>query len=361
MAQHMFRPDRLTRAARRHHVVPPQRSLISAPIAPRAAAPHPFASLLRALLRECTYLPDPQARDHFHADIVARFRRYRGTTTRPTGPGTAAARIPPAPAQLDKLQREARTELALLQRANGCCHDAFDAVLARAYGRRGPLRQQWLRPYLRPDPRSDAAATTSDPLAGLRPVDPRLPLPSAIRALAEAQVPQRAHLAPPDQLRHVDPAIAPTNLWGRPMPVVRVANRKMRAQRLVLRKVLPPISRALWDRLNRLVQTRCVGMIEPRPRRSPPRAEPSPPRQDRPRVAPLPPLHTAASAHPPSDPDDVAPPFRGSPDSLHRGNLNRFLYRRYRKLLPQCAIIRKHPAKPGQWQVGHPAPSCRQD
>lgn len=211
--------------------------------------------LFRALLRQCTYLPDPAARSFFHNYIVARFQGYQPRKNSRSRELIEQRR--PA------LLRTARKGLVYLQRANDGHPRHLGKVLAMTYGRVGKRRHELLQPLKSPDVVVDRPSTRL-------PSDPRtqgLPKPSRqLSALVQAQTNKRlSFFSRPNQPR-IELQIPEKNAWGRPMPVNRVRNMRRQWYGKTIDGVLPPLPEAEWKRLRDLAssQTRWEGPIRRR-------------------------------------------------------------------------------------------------
>lgn len=235
--------------------------------------------LLRALLRECTYLPDPAARLYAHQHTLRRFRDYHppqkranGLKEQPTIPQFTASRLRGA-------LRNARKGLNFLRRANEGEAGPLQQLLLLAYGRNGRRRHELMEILLVPDPVSEREAVelwqaeveaTLDPSKSIQGIPnavievPRhvgkphryeiSPRYSKLRALLESQ--RRA--AHPVELRraklkstYVDVPL--TNIWMRSFPRKREKNMVRKWYASVLDKVLPPLPEEDWERLRDLV------------------------------------------------------------------------------------------------------------
>ncbi|KAF7595255.1 hypothetical protein BBP40_006755 [Aspergillus hancockii] len=85
--------------------------------------------VLRAILRECSYLPDPIARSYFNDHVLSRFRRYVIEERRPW--------IRWEFERQKSLFKEAKYTLSTLKRANEGYPRPLEKVLRLAYGRKG--------------------------------------------------------------------------------------------------------------------------------------------------------------------------------------------------------------------------------
>ncbi|MCJ1431642.1 hypothetical protein MMC27_000997 [Xylographa pallens] len=219
--------------------------------------PSTTRALLRALLRECTYLPDPLARTHWHARILARARQHHPRQPplpwweRPRGPRPKRKPLT-AP-----LLHQARRLLSTLRRANAGYPRPLESVLLHAYGRAGRRRHELLAALEKLDaPRdSDAVRRLATSLADNTGTGATL-LPHTVELVVKAQRAQRgARLsrAPMKTLRPVMPA---ADIWGRPLPARRARGLQRRWVARARASVLPPLPRGEWERLRDLAAGR---------------------------------------------------------------------------------------------------------
>ena len=201
--------------------------------------------VFRALLRQCTYLPDPAARQYMHRHVVSRFRDYHPHTTLPYTSRQAKS-VALVKKRLPKLLRDARKGLMVLRRANDGYVQHLGKVLAMTYGRIGKHRHQLLVKLKIPDIPVDQAA-----LAELsKPANQAVPLPSKqLMALVKAQASRQLTQFSRSNTPRVKPDIPEKNSWGRPMPIKRVRNMKRRWYAEMLDRIMPPLPEAEWDNL----------------------------------------------------------------------------------------------------------------
>lgn len=214
--------------------------------------------LLRALLRQSSYLPDATARDFFHGYILDRFRKYhpRERSNNPTL----------TPVRRQSLHKEARKGLLLLKRANDGHKPHLLRVLSMAYGRTGRKRRDLLKTVMTssniesdPPPMDEIAlAQLSEsitenhcdsnidkrPRAGKK----RRRLGPRLKALFDSQKLERISNIP-NSLSSQPPSFTELNEWGQPMPQKRVANMKDKWYAEVSSKVLPPLPESDWNML----------------------------------------------------------------------------------------------------------------
>lgn len=220
--------------------------------------------LFRALLRQCTYLPDPTARSCLHAHVVSRFRDYS-----PNKPkikhGLKRKPIKLIEARQPRLLKAAQKGLLFLQRANHGHPLQLRKVLAMAYGRVGKRRHELLKALKLPDVIIDAE--TVQQLS--HPTNQEVPLPSKqFLALVKSQLREKQQQFLRAPVRHASPTIPEQNSWGRPMPVKRVRNMKRRWYAETLDRIMPPLPDEEWKRLQALASGEML-WEGPRRRRGP--------------------------------------------------------------------------------------------
>ena len=206
---------------------------------------HAVLHVFRALLRQCTYLPDPAARQYLHGHIVSRFRDYhpRNTLPFPSRRHKSAAIVQQ---RLPSMLRTARRGLVFLRRANDGHPRHLGKVLEMTYGRVGKRRHQLLKGLKIPDVPVDQAVIEklSDP------GNQAVPHPSE-QLLALIKVHARRRLTHFSRSNTPRPKleIPEQNSWGRPMPIKRVRNFKRRWYAETLDRIMPPLPEAEWDSL----------------------------------------------------------------------------------------------------------------
>lgn len=207
--------------------------------------------LLRALLRESSYLPDPTSRTYFRQHVVLRFRAYN-----PRDASAKTCNVEEGRERQLKLQAQGRKSLHKLNRAcNGYGPDLRKALFL-AYGRAGRKCHELLEPFTRPD----AVANLDNPILRLknRPnmpsevVDELPKLSSKLQALLKSQVTHASpHLVRP-KLKKLEPILPEKNIWQRNMPVKRVVNSVKSWYGEMLAKALPPPPELEWEYLRQL-------------------------------------------------------------------------------------------------------------
>jgi hypothetical protein len=252
---------------------------------PPAKATH----LLRALLREATYLPDAVARQYFRRYIVHRFKAYQ-----PRENATASLRSEDVEryrhrsfkrrqlsiihARTSKLQQKAQKGLHYLRRANQGEIPCLQKVLFFAYGRMGRRKYALLSDVLKPDALMDggrvlAAADMDGPTPlqelyfsskqCLQYFDAPKPASNGYHVINISDRYPRLRAVLKSQCQrglsiHRDikgPAMkTPShNVWMRPMPIVRARNNVCRWYAQTMDRLLPPLPPAEWDQMRAMV------------------------------------------------------------------------------------------------------------
>jgi len=221
-------------------------------------------SLLRALLRETTYLPDTSSRVYLKRHILAKYRAYQSNPL---------AQGPPTKCENNRLRdanRKARKALTHLKKANEGHLDYLEKVLLLTYGRTGERRFKLLDPVLRHHPtsveaRSDVLPSSAKSFnhAKLQARFPHLQaktvsaipgMTPAFEALLKSQVETRPAGAPKSTPKSLKIDIAEVNVWMLPMPERRIKNKAKQWYNDMVKRVLPPLPADEWHRLRRLAQ-----------------------------------------------------------------------------------------------------------
>jgi hypothetical protein len=245
--------------------------------------------LLRALLREASYLPDAVARQYFHRYIVHRFKAYQ-----PKQNATATLRaeameryrhrsfkrrqLSIIAERTSKLQKKAQKGLHYLRRANQGEIPCLQKVLFFTYGRMGRRKYALLHDVLKPDPIMEggkvlAAADIEGPAPlqelyysnkkYLQYFDAPQPAPNGnhvinisnryarLRAVLKSQC-QRG-ISIHRELKGPTMKTPMHNVWMRPMPIVRARNNVCRWYAETMDRFLPPLPTAEWDRIHAMV------------------------------------------------------------------------------------------------------------
>lgn len=185
--------------------------------------------LLRAILRQATYLPDSQARKYIASHALGRFRDYL--------PHVKPLAV--LEQRRDIQVKKGRKALSELKRANAGELKPLVKILHLTYGRIGKRRRELLKPLL---PVQDSADGP-----------PTLPsLNDKLKALLLSQM----RTAPPPVTRPnprtLTLKLPELNTWERPMPRKRVANMTQDWYASMLHRVVSPLPEHEWERLRRL-------------------------------------------------------------------------------------------------------------
>ena len=191
--------------------------------------------LFRALLRECSYLPDPVAKEYFKKHTITRFRRH-------WAPKPHQVPIPPPPPERHvRLLKAARKGLGTLSRANNGRQHDLDKVLSYAYGRSGRRRRDLIDHLQTPEAPADTLVSTTANLENTASDAKQPRLTKQAEAIAKSQLSlkiTREHKGP---IKHVKPKIPKENAWMRPMPLIRVKNLTAKWYADTLERLLPPL------------------------------------------------------------------------------------------------------------------------
>lgn len=256
------------------------------------------AHLFRALLRECTYLPDPRSRAYVRKYVVDRFRKYhpsrapaneRRKSNNVSTTVTLSSR-PLEPRTLGLLQ-QGQKGLEFLRRANaGRCAE-LTRVLRFTYGRLGRRRRELLGEYLVPevtqdkvveDARNASLAKVRDYVKSVKaftnyfapplsksdsiifPLSDRYP---KLAALAQSHVVNFVNPEKKIRIRVAHCSVPARNLWARPMPRKRVKNLLCKWLEHLLDNLMPPLPEQEFSFLRDVVQGTIQGPCQP-PRRA---------------------------------------------------------------------------------------------
>ncbi|KAF2708606.1 hypothetical protein K504DRAFT_502631 [Pleomassaria siparia CBS 279.74] len=255
--------------------------------------------LLRALLREASYLPDQSARQYFRSYIVKRFKAYQ-PAHKATRPRDALAleefrhrsvqrrRTAVIIQRTRATQRKAHKGLNYLRRANQGELPCLQKVLFLAYGRTGKRRYELLERLLRPElPSSSGGPPQLDhampPLHKLYYSDKRFlsffdapkqkspdnysiaisPRYARLKTVLQSQVKTDIALGRSLKRDHLQTPIR--NIWQRPMPMKRARNNVRRWYAETMGRLLPPLPNDEWDGLRALATgERWIEFAKPR-------------------------------------------------------------------------------------------------
>jgi hypothetical protein len=327
---------------------------------------HPTAShlksihLLRALLREASYLPDTHARLYFRRYIVSRFRAYQ---PRANATSTIAAKA------IEKhrhrsfkrrdetiikqrtyaMQRKGMLGLNYLRRATFGEASCLQKILMFTYGRIGRRKYVLLEDLLRPDATASLEVGPENeppPLQKLYYSNQRFlsffdapktqgsnyiidisPRYSRLKAVIASQSQKGIALNTDIKKPHLRTPIE--NIWQRPMPIKRARNNVKRWYAKTMTSLLPPLPNDEWDSLQAMVDgTKWISFVK---RRTPVAGMHAPPAHDETQFKQL--LDAALALDKPSKADRL----RGI-NRLHNINA-RFMRRLYAKVLVYCCKL----------------------
>jgi len=202
---------------------------ISGSLYPRG--PFQWRQILRATIRECTYLPDPVARAYMQGYVLDRYRHAAKKSAGKKPVGTEA-----------DWARKARKGLSLLQRANEGYLKPLEKVLFCSYGRIGERRHKLINRLLNVDVPPDAKSLKELVDAPLEFEDGWEP-PTIILSLMKSQMNNgllssnrvRANV------RSLQPTIPEKNSWGQPLSRTRRSNMRRKWYTDTLNNILPPL------------------------------------------------------------------------------------------------------------------------
>lgn len=223
-------------------------------------------SLYRNLLRATSYFPDQFAKAIIHKHVVYRFTKARQRAieaseleSRRLSKGFKLILSSNASlATLKQRLSHGHQKLRTLKRAVEGDADSFLKVLMIAYGRVGRRRRELIKTLLTDDPGNipEDTAALLEILNGN----------SNFEKLSESRYPKggpkfNAFLKSQytcrikdvrDTIKELEPKIPKENIWGRPLPLKRVATIKKNWWSMVLKKLLPPVSKEEFERLRSL-------------------------------------------------------------------------------------------------------------
>ena len=249
--------------------------------------------LLRALLREATYLPDASARLHFRRYIVNRFRAYQ--------PHDKANATTPAKAvekylhrsfrrrheaiineRTRAMQRKGHLGLNYLRRAVMGDAPCLRKILMFTYGRMGRRKYFLLEDLLRPDTAHEHAPAEPAPLQKLYHSNQRclafFDAPkqkgsdyiidisarySRLQAVVRSQCQKGIGLS--GEIRRAHLKTPMNNIWQRPMPIKRARNNVKRWYANTMTRLLPPLPNEEWDSLQAMIDgTKWISFVRRR-------------------------------------------------------------------------------------------------
>jgi hypothetical protein len=279
--------------------------------------PHPLYGkeaihLLRAILRECTYLPDAEARIAIKRQVLQTFRATECKVRRSSHHDTSTSDSFRAPTRrgddeklkIQKWLRKGYKGLRQLQRANEGEIRPLLKILHYTYGRGGRRRHELLRPILSPDVVVADSVTLEQQLRNAQTVhEPQnwdlttVPVPAMfgpavfkgnfvhypissrygrLKALVRSQSRTRlpALNGRPNVTIRSEVCKVPTkNIWARSMPRKRAKNMVRKWYNLILSRVIPPLPEHEWTHLQGKINGK-VTWHGPPPRRARPAVKP---------------------------------------------------------------------------------------
>jgi hypothetical protein len=228
--------------------------------------------LLRALLREASYLPDATARSYFRRYIVGRFKAYQPKQNatrleRPKDTGFSRRNNSIITERTRPKQRKAQKGLNYLRRANLGERSCLDKVMFFAYGRVGKRRYALLEDLLKPDVPADDGPAPLQQLyysdkrflqffdAPEKKTDAKLTIDISSRfprlqAVVKTQVANG--IAIHRDIKGPKLTTPRLNAWERPMPIKRARNDVRRWYADTMSKLLPPLPDDEYDKLRAL-------------------------------------------------------------------------------------------------------------
>lgn len=193
--------------------------------------PAEWRQLLRSLLRECTYLPDPIAKGYMHDYVTLRFRRYSNDRV-----------IDNDINRHHQLRKAAKQRLSLLRRANEGYTKSLEQVLRLSYGRTGKRRRDLLARFITTDVPSNSQEVTklvNRPSMLNDGWEPPQIVVDLLKAQQKHGVIQEFVVRP--QVKTIEPPIPKENAWGKPLNLSRRRNIRQHWYSAVLNSLFPPL------------------------------------------------------------------------------------------------------------------------
>ncbi|QKX59792.1 uncharacterized protein TRUGW13939_06934 [Talaromyces rugulosus] len=231
--------------------------------------PEAWRHMLRATLRECTYLPDPIAKTYMRQYVLHRYRakaavfdaKYQELaqnlpmpqSTSPVAENTSTSTSTSIERQI-RLRRSGRKLLRLLEHANEGYKKALERVLMLSYGRIGVKQHKLYSALLRDTGDAKQLNTNKDveeilaKNCGCRfnkdwqPPKVLVEVLKAQRNSPYVQVDRSTRFKFNPKLQ-----IPTLNSWLKPMPEVRLRNLKRQWYNRAKSSVLPPLDPSEWD------------------------------------------------------------------------------------------------------------------
>lgn len=232
--------------------------------------------LYRALLRQCSYLPDTIARREISRQIISRFKGHQSEKN--DLQSTSADPRESVGKRVEKRLKVGRQALKTLEKASNGGLVSLNLVLRHAYGRTGKRRHELVQPLLEPSgsggrkseetanaskdvhPWDITTVPTHDIFIAIkhktRPIVEYHIAPQfgPLKAILASQSKMTSQLGNLSRIREHIPSIPTTNMWGRSMPRKRVKNLATQRYANLINRVLPPLPEDEWLRLYELVQ-----------------------------------------------------------------------------------------------------------
>ncbi|KAF1954416.1 hypothetical protein CC80DRAFT_550441 [Byssothecium circinans] len=252
--------------------------------------------LLRALLREASYLPDANARTYFRRYIVSRFRAYQPVKNanhsreaqaieRYTQRSSRRRHEDIIKARTRAMQRKGQKGLNYLRRATVGEAQCLEKILLFTYGRLGRRKYALQEKLLTPDAAAGNGEEEPAPLQKLYYSNdrflsffdaPRKKTPAATHYHIEISdrfprlktVLKTQHAAGITLNRSIKTPYLKTpihNVWHRPMPVRRARNNVRRWYADTMSHLLPPLPNEEWDAIKAMIEgTKHFGFVKRR-------------------------------------------------------------------------------------------------
>ncbi|KAJ4288917.1 hypothetical protein N0V90_011258 [Kalmusia sp. IMI 367209] len=268
---------------------------MQAPLSTQTAASNlRSVHLLRALLREASYLPDTSARQYFRRYIVNRFRAYQPAHN--ASPSIHAQAVEKYRHRSAKrrhisiinertraMQRKGQKGLNYLRRANLGEYTCLQRILYFTYGRMGKRKYALLEDLLRPD--DPTTLLEPSPLQKLYYSNERclsffdapkkktathynIDISNRYSRLKTALEAQRKNgIALGREIKRAGLLTPINNVWERPMPIKRARGNVRRWYAETMTRLLPPLPNDEFDSLQAMVDgTKRVSFAKPRTR-----------------------------------------------------------------------------------------------
>ncbi|KAI9036801.1 uncharacterized protein KD926_001323 [Aspergillus affinis] len=191
--------------------------------------PQEWRHLFRAILRECSYLPDPVARTYHHRFVVQRFRELSEDRRLPRHQD---------PYRQNQLRKTATQKLSLLQRANEGYSRPLEKVLRLSYGRKGKRRRELIQTLLSPTDHMPLDVLLSRPNMFNDGWEPPAVMISLMKSQKNGAVAAQMNIR---AIKKLAPVIPKENSWGRPLTEARRRSIRKKWFYHVIPNLLPPL------------------------------------------------------------------------------------------------------------------------